>query len=161
MAQRPPVSPLIDVQTDAFAKQYQHGVVWSLYGDEQGQGPVRDIYLVTNLHSCRARGYFDGQHDHWLPHIGFFLGMYHGGVLSPETGQLRPDVTTLAILTNQHASDGYSTGREDFFTGLDPKSAGIPSKPCCNRSGTLLLNRSTGKSRSMFGSTTLDVCLAN
>jgi len=120
MAKRPPVSPLMDVQTDAFATQYQQGVVWSMYGDEQGQGPVRDMYLVTNLHSCRARGYFDGQHDHWIPHIGFFLGMYHGGVLSPTIVQLRPDVTTLAVLTNQDARDGYAIRREDFFLGLDP-----------------------------------------
>ncbi len=121
MAQRPPVSPLMDVQTDAFATQYQHGVLWSMYGDEQGQGPVRDTYLVTNLQSCRARGYFDGQHDHWLSHIGFFLGMYHGGVLSPQTGKLRPDVTTLAVLTTQQSRDGYAIGREDFFMGLDPQ----------------------------------------
>jgi len=121
MAQRPLVSPLLDVQTDAFAKEYQHGVVWSMYGDEQGQGPVRDTYLVTNLQSCRARGYFDGHHDHWLSHLGFFLGMYHGGVLSPRTDQLRPDVTALAVLTSQGARDGYSVGREDFFTALDPQ----------------------------------------
>ncbi len=120
MAQQFPISPLIDIQTDAFVTQYQHGVWWSMHGDEQGQGPVADTYLVSNLQSYVARGYFDGQHDSWLPHLGFFLGMYHGGVLSPETGQLRPDVTTLAVLTNAHARDGYSAGREGFFTEMDP-----------------------------------------
>ena len=121
MAKRFPVSPLIDVQTDAFATQYYQGIWWSMHGDEQGQGPVRESYLVTNLQSCVTRGYFDGQHDHWHYRLGFFLGMYHGGVLQPETGQLRPDVTTLAVLTNAHAQDGYSVGREDFFTELDPQ----------------------------------------
>lgn len=121
MAQRFSVSPLIDIQTDAFATQYQYGVWWSMHGDEQGQGPVRDTYLVTNLQSSIARGTFDGQHDHWFPHLGFFLGMYHGGVLSPETGQLRPDVTTLAVLTNDYARDGYAAGREGFFMEIDHK----------------------------------------
>jgi len=139
MAQRFPVSPLIDIQTDAFATNYQQGVWWSMHGDEQGQGPVQDTYLVTNLQSCIARGYFDGQHDHWFPHLGFFLGMYHGGVLSPITGQLRPNVTMLAVLTNQHARDGYSIGREDFFTDVDPQQRRYGEKALIHQIGEVAL----------------------
>ena len=80
------VTPLVTMQSEAFAKQYELGVWWSMYGDEQGQGPVRDSYFVLNLEHCIERGYFDGQHDHCLSYIGFYLGMYHGGILSPCTG---------------------------------------------------------------------------
>ena len=41
--------PLIDIQSAEFARQYELGIWWSMYGDEQGQGPVPASYLVTNL----------------------------------------------------------------------------------------------------------------
>ncbi len=34
------LTPLIDIQSAAFAEQYERGVSWSMYGDEQGKGPV-------------------------------------------------------------------------------------------------------------------------
>lgn len=34
------ITPLIDIQSEEFAEQYELGVKWSMYGDEQGQGPV-------------------------------------------------------------------------------------------------------------------------
>lgn len=114
------VTPLVTVQSTAFAKQYELGVWWSMYGDEQGRGPVRDSYFVINLKRCIEHGYFDGQHDRCLPYIGFYLGMYHGGILSPCTGQLRPDVTTLAAITNREFARGYHAGRRAYFTELDP-----------------------------------------
>ncbi len=46
--------------------------------------------------------------------------MYHGGVLSPCTGQLRPDVTTLATITHKEFARGYNAGRRAYFTELDP-----------------------------------------
>lgn len=41
--------PLIDIQSAEFAEQYELGKWWSMYGDEQGKGPVPASYLVTNL----------------------------------------------------------------------------------------------------------------
>lgn len=35
--------------------------------------------------------------------------MYHGGILSPQTGQRRPEVTTLARLDHRDATLGVST----------------------------------------------------
>jgi len=97
---------LINIQSAAFAEQYERGVWWSMYGDEQGQGPVVASYLVTNLKDYAERDYF-GTHDPYhLPRLGFFLGMYHGGILSPQAGQLRPDVVADNILS-QDASETY------------------------------------------------------
>lgn len=120
MTTRRQVTPLLTIETEAFAKHYQQGVWWSMYGDEQGRGLVRDSYLVINVQLCIERGYFDGQHAHWFPSLGFYLGMYHGGVLSPTTGKQRPDVTTLATLSNQNATEGYYIGREWYFTEAQP-----------------------------------------
>ncbi len=114
------VTPLLTIESEAFAKQYELGVWWSMYGDEQGQGLVRDSYFVTNMKTCIEHGYFDGQHDDCLPHLGFYLGMYHGGILSPSTEEQRPDITTLVALHNQDAASGYYVGREWYFTEAQP-----------------------------------------
>lgn len=55
-----------------------------------------------------------------LHHLGFFLGMYHGGILSPHTGQLRPDATALAYLDHRDARRGYRAGREFYFVDAEP-----------------------------------------
>jgi hypothetical protein len=114
------LTPLIDIQSAAFAEQYERGVTWSLYGDEQGQGPVPVSYLVTNLKHYAERDYFGKNDPYHLYHLGFFLGMYHGGVLEPSTGHLRPDVTALACLDHMDAKRGYGAGREFFFVEAEP-----------------------------------------
>ncbi len=119
-SRRQALVPLLDIETEAFTKYYKQGVWWSMHGDEQGQGLVRDSYLVTNVKSCLERGFFDGQHDQCLSYLGFSLGMYHGGTLSPATGKQRPDITTLAALHNQDATRGYYVGREWYFTEAEP-----------------------------------------
>ncbi len=117
---RPAVPPLIDIQSEAFAKQYQLGVWWSMHGDEQGKGPVSASYLVTNLKSYTERGCFNSHNDSWLARIGFFLGMYHGGILLPSTGQLRPDIATFGNLDHNEAGRGYEAGREWYFVEAEP-----------------------------------------
>jgi hypothetical protein len=115
------VTPLIDIQSTKFADYYQHGVWWSMHGDEQGKGPVSTSYLITNLKQYAACRYFERQDPYHRHYIGFFLGMYHGGILSPQTGQLRPDVTMLAILDHKDARRGYSVGREWYFHEATPQ----------------------------------------
>jgi hypothetical protein len=114
------VTPLIDIQSEEFAEQYEYGVSWSMYGDEQGQGPVAASYLVTNLKRYAEQDYFGTNDPYYLHHLGFFLGMYHGGILSPQTGQLRPDVTALAHLDHRDAKRGYRAGREFYFVDAEP-----------------------------------------
>jgi hypothetical protein len=114
------LTPLIDIQSAAFAEQYERGVSWSMYGDEQGNGPVSASYLVINLKDFAERNYFGTNDPYHLHHLGFFLGMYHGGILSPQTGQLRPDVTTLAHLDHRDARRGYRAGREFYFVDAEP-----------------------------------------
>ncbi len=46
---------------------------------------------------------------------GFFLGMLHGGVLTPD-GTLRPDTGTLVIIHTRDFREGYARGRHDYFT---------------------------------------------
>ena len=119
------LTPLIDIQSAAFAEQYERGVWWSMYGDEQGQGPVAASYLVTNLKDYAARDYFGTNDPYHLSHLGFFLGMYHGGILSPHMGQLRPDVTALAHLDHRDAKRGYRAGREFYFVDAEPHERGM------------------------------------
>ena len=114
------LTPLIDIQSAAFAEQYERGVSWCMYGDEQGKGHVPASYLVTNLKQYAECDYFGKNDPYHLHHLGFFLGMYHGGILSPQTGQLCPDVTTLAHLDHRDAKRGYRAGREFFFVDAEP-----------------------------------------
>jgi hypothetical protein len=114
------IVPLIDIQSREFAKQYELGKWWSMYGDEQGKGPVPASYLVTNLQRYAEADYFGTNDPYHLSHLGFFFGMYHGGILSPQTGQLRPDVTTLAHLDHRGARRGYRAGREFYFVDAEP-----------------------------------------
>jgi hypothetical protein len=59
---------------------------------------------------------FDHRHDIQLREdIGFFLGMLHGGMLTPD-GALRPDARTLMIIHTQDFREGYEHGRRDYFT---------------------------------------------
>ena len=113
-------TPLIDIQSAEFAEQYERGVSWSMYGDEQGNGPVPTSYLVTNLKDYAERDYFGTNDPYHLHHLGFFLGMYHGAILSPHTGQLRPDVTVLAHLDHRDAKRGYRAGRVFYFVDAEP-----------------------------------------
>jgi len=112
--------PLIDIQSEECAKQYELGKWWSMYGDEQGKGPVPASYLVTNLKRYAEADFFGTNDPYHLSHLGFFFGMYHGGILSPQTGQLRPDVTTLARLDHRDAKRGYRAGREFYFVDAEP-----------------------------------------
>jgi hypothetical protein len=114
------LTPLIDIQSTAFAAQYERGVWWSMCGDEQGKGPVPASYLVTNLKDYADRDFFGTNDPYHLSHLGFFFGMYHGGILSPQTGQRRPDVTTLAHLDHQDARRGYRAGRAFYFVDAEP-----------------------------------------
>jgi hypothetical protein len=120
------VIPLIDIQSAVFAKGYKNGVHWRLYGwsilgEMQAQGPLRVSFLVNNLITCVQLNRFDGHHDKQLQKdVGYFIGMYHGGVLSSETGMLRSDVNVLAIFENLDAMRGYCAGREWYFCEAQP-----------------------------------------
>lgn len=109
------VHPLLDIERPAFAEHYERGVWWSMYGDEQGHGPLSISYLTTNLKRYHQQRYFERQDPYWRDHIGFYFGMYHGAVLSPQTGQLRPDVRTLIHFDHPQAIQGYQRGREAYF----------------------------------------------
>jgi hypothetical protein len=113
--------PLINIQSAEFAKQYELGKWWSMYGDEQGHGPVPASYLVANLQCYAEADYFGTNDPSHLSHLGFFFGMYHGGILSPQTGQRRPDVTTLAHLDHRDAKRGYRAGRAFYFVEAEPQ----------------------------------------
>ena len=59
---------------------------------------------------CAQINRFDGRHEKPLRQdIGFFLGMLHGGVLTP-------DANTLVIVHTKDFREGYERGRRDYFT---------------------------------------------
>ena len=114
------LTPLIDIQSAAFAAQYERGVWWSMYGDEQGKGPVPASYLMTNLKDYADHDYFGTNDPCHLSHLGFFFCMHHGGILSPHTGERCPEVTTLAHLDHRDARRGYRAGRTSYFIDAEP-----------------------------------------
>jgi hypothetical protein len=120
MATKVQVNPLIDIRNATFATNYEQGIYrrlygWQQHGEVKAQGPLPDSFLVENLKMCAQVQHFDGHHEEQLQkEIGYFIGMLHGGILSPATGQLRPEVITLVTFTNQDTARGYRVGREYF-----------------------------------------------
>ncbi len=115
------IPPLIDIQSTTFAQRYATGVCWRLFGwrehgEVEAQGPLLEHYLIDNLKMCARLNRFDGGHEEPLrADIGFFLGMLHGGVLTPD-GTLRPDAKTLVIIHTNDFREGYERGRRDYVT---------------------------------------------
>ena len=114
------VTPFLDIHSARFAHQYQLGAYWARYGDEQGNGPQSDRYLIENITKLMESDHFNDLQSDRFPHLGFYLGMAHGGVLSPQTSELRPHVTTLVTLSDPHVTCGYRAGRVWFFYEADP-----------------------------------------
>jgi hypothetical protein len=85
------VCPLVDITDPDFEHQYQLGVWWAIYGDEQGKGKYDDKYLMENIELLLRRCFE-------LSHLGFYLGMIHGGYLV-ASGDL-PNLTPKQALTH-------------------------------------------------------------
>ena len=127
MTKEQPVSPLIDFCSADSRKQYDNGVWWRLHGwrtrgRAEAPGLLPDSYFVNDLKGCVARKEFDtpagelrARHS-----LCFSLGLLHGGVLYPETGLLRPQVTTLIVLTSSECARGYDVGRRWYFVDAMP-----------------------------------------
>lgn len=113
--------PLLDIQSPAFAEGYERGVWWSMHGEGQGTGPFSIHALQVTLERSSAHRFCEQQDPYWHHHIGFFIGMYHGGVLSAQTGLLRPGVSALIVLDSPDAARGYRVGREAFFHEVEPR----------------------------------------
>ena len=114
------VTPLVDVENPTFAKHYHDGLCWSLSSDYKGNKPFSDAHLVANLKRDGAKGYFDSQHEDSLLYVGFYFGAVHGCLLSPETGAIRSDMTTLVTFTHPDATRGYYVGRRDCYMDTPP-----------------------------------------
>src|SRR5438445_9824495 len=105
------VTPILDIQSAEFAYQYQLGAWWARYGDEQGNGPQPDTYFIANVTTLLESGHLNDLQSTRFPSLGFFLGMIHGGLLSPQTGLLRPHLTTLVKLSDHYVTRGYRAAR--------------------------------------------------
>jgi hypothetical protein len=133
MTSRLHVTPLLDIQHPPFEKLYRDGVYWSMFKD-RCTSPLSDRYLLENVRASLRATNVDGQYAYWLPTIGFHFGRLHGAILSPQTGQLRPDMTTLACFVNKDAAHGYAVGRRWYFVDAMPDDVRIYTD-------TLLLER--------------------
>src|SRR5207248_2581553 len=111
------IPPLLDIHSSEFLHQYQLGLWWSLHGDrgKHSHSPMHDTYLVENLQTCANHNLFNGEHDDSLQHIGFYIGMVHGGVLEPSTGEVKSGLSTLVTLRDTQTKRGYRAGREFVF----------------------------------------------
>ena len=79
------IEPLVNITDPDFAKAYELGVWWALYGDEQGKCRYDDRYLIENVALLLERG-FD------LSHLGFYIGMIHGGWLVSQQAIVTADL---------------------------------------------------------------------
>lgn len=108
------VTPLVAIRHPLFEKLYRDGIYRSLL-KERCASPLTDRYMLENVRAALAGVAVDGQHM-----IGFHFGRLHGAILSPETGELRPNVTALARFQNENAARGYTVGREYYFMDAQP-----------------------------------------
>src|SRR5690348_9525795 len=102
------VPSLLEIEEPEFAHQYDLGVYWAMCGDEQGNGPQTDCYIIENISRNLYAGRYDNPASSWFAHNGFYLGMLHGGFL------VRP-ADSLVILTDPDFTKGYSVGRDYCF----------------------------------------------
>lgn len=109
------VQSLLDIEDPEFAHWYGLGVFWAMYGDQQGNGLYCDAYIIDTIQHGVSSGWYGDRMSSWFAHVGFYLGMLHGGMLDPVTGLLRPS-ETLVVLTDPDFTKGYHVGRDYCFT---------------------------------------------
>jgi hypothetical protein len=114
------IEALLDIENPEFGHWYELGVWWALYGEQQGNGPDDDQYLIINLTSHIESGWYDDISYGWLPMFSFELGMIHGGMIDPITHELRP-LVSLVNLTDPDFTKGYAVGREYYFFEAPPE----------------------------------------
>ena len=100
------VCPLLAITDPEFARWYSNGVFWAMYGDEQGNGPYDDRYLIENISRNLQAGRYDKLSSPWFAHAGFYIGMLHGGWLVQPSD-------TLVVLTDPDFTEGYQQGRQE------------------------------------------------
>ncbi len=106
------VRPLLDITDTEFAHQYGLSIWWAMYGDQQGNGPYEDRYLIDNISRNIQASRYNNLSSPWFASVGFYLGMLHGGMLEPRIHQLRPS-ETLVVLTDPDFTEGYQQGRQE------------------------------------------------
>ncbi len=79
------IAPLLDITDPEFERQYSNGVWWALYGDEQGKGRYDDRYLMDGAEMLAQRKFPTN-------HVGFYLGMIHGGWLVSQQAIVTADL---------------------------------------------------------------------
>lgn len=114
------ITPLLDIQSSEFLHQYQLGLWWSLFGEREDHTPIHDTYLFENLKTCAKHNLFNGEHEAELSHISFYIGMLHGGVLEPMTGEIKQGQKALVTLQDEETKRGYRAGREFVFCEAYP-----------------------------------------
>lgn len=102
------VSALLEINDPAFAHWYGLGVFWAMYGEQQGNGPYHDEYIIGTIQNGITNGWYNDLQSGWFPMVGFKLGMLHGVHL------VRP-ADTLVILTDPDFTRGYHVGRDYYF----------------------------------------------
>jgi len=113
------VDALLEINNAEFAHWYELGTWWAMYGEEQGRGPYRDDYLISNIGDGIKSGWYNDLLSGWFPMAGFFIGMVHGGMYHPLTRELRSS-EDLIILSDPDFTRGYHAGRRyHFFAGGD------------------------------------------
>jgi len=112
------VEPLLTIHHPQFANWYSHGVWWAIYGDFQGHGVYEDHYLIDNVLRNMGYGWYDQPLSDALLSSGFYLGMCHGGNITPKSHQLR-EASSILTLTDETFAAGYASGLATVKTQTD------------------------------------------
>src|SRR5689334_276346 len=108
------VPALLEIEDPEFANWYGLGIYWSMFGDCQERGPLRDHYIMTNIERGILNGWYVDRSSSWFSMIGFKLGMLHGGWLSQQD-------ETLVVLSDPDFRKGYQVGRNYHYIEALPE----------------------------------------
>src|SRR5438046_228801 len=99
------VQSLLEIEDEEFAHWYGLGVYWAMWGDCQGHGPYNDTYIIQTIETGIHNGWYNDLNSSWFSHVGFYVGMLHGGFLAKPS-------ETLVVLTDPDFTKGYYVGRD-------------------------------------------------
>ncbi len=108
------VEALVRIENKSFEHWYELGVWWALWGDEQGKGQYEDRYLIDNIVKHIESGKYGDLTSPEFEHLGFYIGMIHGGCIDPQTHRLQLS-ENIVQLTDPDFTKGYHVGRDYYF----------------------------------------------
>ena len=113
------VIPLLHIQDAVFAEWYHKGVSHALREQHHKHVPLLDTSLVQTIMPYLELEPLQTSLDPLRRCLGWHLGMVHGSLLNPYTGEVHPALAMLVTLTDSDVLCGYWAGRQWFFVDTE------------------------------------------